>query len=164
MHKYQLINLSGQFCYLTGEGEVNNAVELFVDNKFEALLYHIEKDNIKWLANDEYKTSELIKEFIIHYNSKIRKYMPLYNKFADKLEEILVMYYDKLSFDGKLKLVKDMLIVADTGAGRIKLEITANNTKISFGEHGRLVKTIYPQEVEWINASRTGMYSSVCKY
>lgn len=160
VHKFQLLKLNGHKCYLTGENEVNNAVELIIDSRFEKLLYQIENNNIRKLQEDESKTVEDIKAFILHYNDKIRKFMPLYSKFADKLDEILQKHFDNMSFENKLKLVKDMLVVANTGAGRVALD-----KSIGGGEYGRLSgKTIYPNEVEWINNSRTGLYSSVNKY
>ncbi|MEG2688383.1 MAG: type II CRISPR RNA-guided endonuclease Cas9, partial [Clostridia bacterium] len=147
----QLINFDGHLCYVTGEGEINNAVELFVDPKFEKLLYMIEKDSIR-IIKDKQTTSQQIKdeaisqqikEFIIHYNYKIRKHMPLFANFADKLDNILAEFYNDMTIESKIKLVKEMLVVSKSGAGRFDLD-----KQLGGGTFGRLSKTIYPDKVE----------------
>lgn len=76
--------------------------------------------------------------------------MPLYSDFANKLEEILSNRYDNLSFKEKCELVKNMLIVVDTGAGVYHYE----------GHYyGKIRKTLTPKKILFIDESCTGLYS-----
>ncbi len=152
---FQLLKVDGHLCYLTGEGELNNAVELIVDSKFEQLLYNVEKNKLK----DDEKTSLVMKEFALHYCDIIRNCMPLYIKFADKIVSIVEENFDALSIEEKKNLIKAMLIVADTGAGRASID-----KNLGGGEFGRLSKKIVPNKVEWINNSCTGLYSTINYY
>ena len=62
-------------------------------------------------------------------------------------------------WEEKRKLIKDMLTVTQTGAGRIDLE-----KKYGGGTYGRMDgKVILPDEVTWIDRSITGLRERVRK-
>ncbi len=153
IHKYQLVLNEGQLCYVTGTRELNNATELYVNAKFERMLYHIEQGNKRALEENREKYVEEIKEFISHYNFIVRSKMPLYAKFADKLEEIVEKYYDNMTYEEKIQLVKDMLTVSNTGAGRIEMD-----KKFGGGGYGRLIKSVDIKNAVFIDNSCTGLY------
>lgn len=180
VYKYQKVIVDGQLCYIAGAAELNNATELYVDSKYEKMLYAIEKDDYNELnkhyqietdnidnaetmdggditaKRDNINYDHLMKEFIEHYNYIIRKRMPLYSKFADKLDEILEKYYSDMTLNDKVGLIKNMLTVANTGAGRFDLD-----KKYGGGTYGRLARAIYPDEIKYIDDSCTGLYSTL---
>ena len=150
IYKYQKIVMDGQTCYISGTKEQNNAQEFYVDAKYERMLFEIEKDKKEDLIKSMNKYENLIKSFIIDYCKFIKCKMPLYSDFANKLEEILSNRYDNLSFKEKCELVKNMLIVADTGAGVYHYE----------GHYyGKIRKTLTPKKILFIDESCTGLYS-----
>ena len=150
IYKYQKIVMDGQTCYISGTKEQNNAQEFYVDAKYERMLFEIEKDKKEDLVKSMDKYENLIKSFIIDYCKFIKCKMPLYSDFANKLEEILSNRYDNLSFKEKCELVKNMLIVADTGAGVYHYE----------GHYyGKIRKTLTPKKILFIDESCTGLYS-----
>lgn len=150
IYKYQKIVMNGQTCYISGTKEQNNAQEFYVDAKYERMLFEIEKDKKEDLIKSMNKYENLIKSFIIDYCKFIKCKMPLYSDFANKLEEILSNRYDNLSFKEKCELVKNMLIVADTGAGVYHYE----------GHYyGKIRKTLTPKKILFIDESCTGLYS-----
>ena len=150
IYKYQKIVMDGQTCYISGTKEQNNAQEFYVDAKYERMLFEIEKDKKEDLIKSMDKYENLIKSFIIDYCKFIKCKMPLYSDFANKLEEILSNRYDNLSFKEKCELVKNMLIVVDTGAGVYHYE----------GHYyGKIRKTLTPKKILFIDESCTGLYS-----
>ena len=151
IYKYQKIVMNGQKCFIAGTRELNNATELYVKAKYEKLLYLAERDRLVKEWEDSF--DGLIREFIDDYSFIVRKTMPLYANFADKLREIKEKYFDEMSIVRKAALIKEMLTVSNTGAGRISLD-----KELGGGNYGRLMKTIYPEEIIWTDESATGLY------
>lgn len=153
IYKYQKIVMDGQICYISGTKELNNAQELYADSKYERMLFEIEKDKKEELLKGKDKYENLIKEFIIDYCKFINEKMPLYSNFAHKLSEVLTKYFEILSYEEKTSLVKNMLQVSNTGAGRFDLD-----KKLGGGTFGRLNKTV-TKDIILIDESCTGLYS-----
>lgn len=153
IYKYQKIVFDGQICYISGTKELNNAQELYADSKYERMLFEIEKDKKEELLKGKDKYENLIKEFIIDYCKFINEKMPLYSNFAHKLSEVLTKYFEILSYEEKTNLVKNMLQVSNTGAGRFDLD-----KKLGGGTFGRLNKTV-TKDIILIDESCTGLYS-----
>lgn len=153
IYKYQKIVFDGQICYISGTKELNNAQELYADSKYERMLFEIEKDKKEELLKGKDKYENLIKEFIIDYCKFINEKMPLYSNFAHKLSEVLTKYFEILSYEEKTSLVKNMLQVSNTGAGRFDLD-----KKLGGGTFGRLNKTV-TKDIILIDESCTGLYS-----
>lgn len=153
IYKYQKIVFDGQTCYISGTKEQNNAQELYVNAKYERMLFEIEKDKKEELLNGKDKYENLIKEFVIDYCKFINEKMPLYSNFAEKLSEVLTKYFESMSYEEKTNLVKNMLQVSNTGAGRFDLD-----KKLGGGTFGRLNKTV-TKDIILIDESCTGLYS-----
>lgn len=170
--KFQKIIYNGHSCYITGEDELNNAFEFYVKPEYEKMLYQIDKYNaskkdveeakrtFKELEKSQTEYTSLIKNFIKDYCFVVRKTMPLYENFADKCDNILNEYYDKMKFEDKIDFVINMLKVSNTGAGRFDIPKEFGGGSAM----GRLSgKTINPNEVTWIDLSCTGLYEKVVK-
>lgn len=154
IYKYQKIVFDGQICYISGTKELNNAQELYVDSKYERMLFEIEKDKKEELLKGKDKYENLIKEFIIDYCKFINEKMPLYSNFAHKLSEVLTKYFGIMSYEEKTSLVKNMLQVSNTGAGRFDLD-----KKLGGGTFGRLNNKTVTKDIILIDESCTGLYS-----
>ena len=158
IYKYQKIVMDGQTCYISGTKELNNAQELYVDSKYERMLFEIEKDKKEELLKGKDKYENLIKEFIIDYCKFINEKMPLYSNFAHKLSEVLTKYFGIMSYEEKTSLVKNMLQVSNTGAGRFDLD-----KKLGGGTFGRLNNKTVTKDIILIDESCTGLYSEMKK-
>ena len=154
IYKYQKIVFDGQICYISGTKELNNAQEFYVDSKYERMLFEIEKDKKEELLKGKDKYENLIKEFIIDYCKFINEKMPLYSNFAHKLSEVLTKYFGIMSYEEKTNLVKNMLQVSNTGAGRFDLD-----KKLGGGTFGRLNNKTVTKDIILIDESCTGLYS-----
>lgn len=157
IYKYQKIVMDGQICYISGTKEQNNAQEFYVDAKYERMLFEIEKDKKEELLKAKDKYENLIKEFVIDYCKFINEKMPLYSNFAEKLSEVLTKYFESMSYEEKTNLVKNMLQVSNTGAGRFSLD-----KKLGGGSFGRLRYKI-TEDIFLIDESCTGLYSEMKK-
>ena len=154
IYKYQKIVFDGQICYISGTKELNNAQEFYVDSKYERMLFEIEKDKKEELLKGKDKYENLIKEFIIDYCKFINEKMPLYSNFAHKLSEVLTKHFGIMSYEEKTSLVKNMLQVSNTGAGRFDLD-----KKLGGGTFGRLNNKTVTKDIILIDESCTGLYS-----
>ena len=154
VYKYQLINYEGQQCYISGTAELQNASEIYVNPKFEKLLWLVDKGKIDVLSNEKERYNELIKEFIPHICFIIRKKQPLYARMADKLEQIKTEYLDVMIMEEKVRLLSDVMKVCSAGSGVINID-----KKYGGEPFGRLNKTIYPDQIDWIDMPLTGLYT-----
>lgn len=165
VRKYQTLYYNGQLCYIAGESELQNAVEMFVNAKFERLLYLAEqrkktlasgKNAARWDAvydADKAKNDSLFEELLIHFAGKIDRFCPMYGGFAQRLRIIADEQASTMSTEEKLKLLADIMIVTQSGPGRIELD-----KKYGGGSFGRLKdKTVYPDKVIWVDLSLTGL-------
>lgn len=152
----------GQLCYIASENEVQNAEEVYFNDKFEKLLYLCEK-NIEAIEeacekDPDCKYPELMKEFVKHYCYVVKLRLPMFEGFAQKLLDALSSgVYDQLTVREKAELINHMLIVSHSGAARVKI-----NAKLGGSEVGRLGgKTIDPTVVDWIDMPLTGLYTRI---
>ena len=164
VRKYQPIVYKGHRCYIAGESELQNAVELFVNPKFEEIIYIAEQRRnatatgrtTRWDAQYDARkerNDELFVELLIHVAGKIERFDPLYSEFAKRLVYIANELAEAMSTEEKLRFVNDMLTVTAAGPGRIDLD-----KKYGGGQFGRLSgKTIYPSQVTWLDMSLTGL-------
>lgn len=162
IYKYQLIEYEGQHCYISGKMELNNATELYVNPKYEKLLYLIENrdksHNMAQLKKDEEKYNNLIKEFLIYYAGIVEKNCKLYDYIAKNMLKIANEDYGKYTYDDKLNYIWELLKALSPSATLGKL---GNYGETNFA--GKLKKTIFPQEVDWIDNSCTGLYFAITK-
>lgn len=161
IYRNQKINYKGHLCYITAASELNNAVELCVEPKYEKMLYLIEKGNIEVLSGDQFEHyDKLMQNFVDYYCTEVDEKMPLFKSVVARFIEIKDKYWDNMTVEEKVDLIRKMLIVSKTDAGRIDID-----KKFGGGSGlGRLSgKTIYPNEVEWIDMSCTGLYCNVRK-
>lgn len=159
VYKYQLIEFNGQKCYIAGDSEVQNATQLIVDPQYEKLLWICSKEENRISPKEIEKIVEQTPRFIEHYCSKIDRFFPEFAKFASVLRNIAAEKLDDMEWGAKRKLINDMLVVTQAGAGRIDLD-----KKLGGGSYGRLSgKTILPDKVKWIDRSITGLHERVRK-
>ena len=150
---------NGQKCYIAGDSEVQNATQLIVDPQYEKLLWICSKEENRISPKEIEKIVEQTPRFIEHYCSKIDKFFPEFAKFASVLRNIAAEKLDDMEWGAKRKLINDMLVVTQAGAGRIDLD-----KKLGGGSYGRLSgKTILPDKVKWIDRSITGLHERVRK-
>lgn len=184
IYKQQLVRTQGQLCYITSDNELNNAQEVYVDKKYERMLWLIDKEmsGVVIINNSEKFVSSfmpLIKEFIADYVKIINQYLPYYNGIADNLSKALAenqienMQYnfkknvveENATDENLAKLTKEhcndvinmlcqMLTIVSCGACRVDKFVVG-------GGGSRLAKTINPEKVEWIDRSYTGLYETV---
>ena len=164
MRKYQPIVYKGHICYVAGESELQNAVELFVNPKFEEIIYIAEQRRnaaatgrtTRWDAQFDARkerNDELFVELLTHVAGKIERFDPLYSEFAKRLVGVAHECAEAMSTEEKLRFITDMLTVTAAGPGRIALD-----KKYGGGQFGRLNgKTIYPAQVIWLDMSLTGL-------
>lgn len=153
IYKYQLIEYKGQLCYITGTMELNNARQLTVNKKFERLLWLLEQDKTDEIKSKTDEYDPLIKEFIVYYAGKLRKFYPIVAKFADVLDWIITEKFNDMTAEEKISLIKKMMILTAPGPGVIRLQTQAGKEE----PFGRLSFNIYPDEVVWIDRSITGL-------
>lgn len=164
VRKYQPIVYKGHLCYVAGESELQNAVELFVNPKFEEIIYIAEQRRnaaatgrtTRWDAQFDARkerNDELFVELLINVAGKIERFDPLYSEFAKRLVGVAHECAEAMSTEEKLRFITDMLTVTAAGPGRIALD-----KKYGGGQFGRLSgKTIYPAQVIWLDMSLTGL-------
>lgn len=153
VYKYQLIKYKGQLCYITGTMELNNAQQLTVNKKYEKLLWLIDQNKKDEIVNNFEDYSDIIKEFIPYYMAKLKKFYPIVEKFSEVLDWILNEKLNTMPEEEQIELIKKMLTLTSAGPGQIKMQ-TKSGKEAPFG---RLSFNIYPDEVEWINRSITGL-------
>ena len=153
VRKYQPIVYGGQRCRIVAESEIQNATELYVSADYERLLYAAEKNDIKAYERDAEKNDALFMAFVEHYCSKVRRFYPLYERFADKMEYICANKFPVDNTEEKLKLLRYMMLITNTNSKALSME-----AKYGGGQFGRLNgKTIYPAQVIWLDMSLTGL-------
>ena len=159
VYKYQMVKFNGQRCYIAGDSELQNATQLIIDSCYERLLWLCDKQTQNVSVKDRELIDRKTREFIDYYCAKIDKFFPEYARFATVLRNIAGEHLEHMTWEEKRKLIKDMLTVTQTGAGRIDLE-----KKYGGGTYGRMVgKVILPDEVTWIDRSITGLRERVRK-
>lgn len=165
VRKFQPLIYKGQYCFIAGVDELQNAVEMYVSPKFEKLLYLAEqrkktvaagKNATRWDREydaDKENNDALFDELLLHFAGKIERFCPLYVDLAQKLRSIVGEMSASITTEEKLCLLLDIMTVTQSGPGRAKL-----NEKFGNREFGRLPgKTVYPDRVTWIDISLTGL-------
>ena len=159
--KFQLIDYNGHLCYISGTMELQNAAEIFVKPEFEELLYLVEKGRLDVLKGEKSLRkdgntcdySAKISALLTHLSFVIRSKQPLYAKLADKLEEIRDKYLSEMTMEEKVKLIGDVMKVCSPGSGVINID-----KKYGGEPFGRINRNIFPDQVEWIDKSVTGLF------
>jgi len=101
---------------------------------------------------------DLAQEFLIEYVDKVEKYYPLFKSVAQKVREFSQNGFIALDRKDKCQYIANLLIVTARGSGRVDMPQNWNGGS----SWGRLKdKTIVPNQVDWINQSITGYYTSV---
>lgn len=164
VRKYQLIVYKGHPCYIAGESELQNAVELYVNPKFEEMIYIAEQRKkavaagrtaaywIEQFDRQKADSDAIFRELLTHVAGKLERFSPLYAEFAKRLMSIAFEHTATMSAEEKLRFITDMLTVTAAGPGRIDMD-----KKYGGGQFGRLERTIKPTEVVWVDASLTGL-------
>lgn len=165
IRKYQLVECDGQRCYISGKADIQNATELYVNARYEKLLWLADvqkaKASSKNLAVYQLHCEEydaLFEEFVDYYCNKVRKYYPLFAKLADKLQKNKTTVL-QLPVEKKLDLLSLMMKVASSGAGRTKL-----SAELGGGEFGRIEKVLSPESLIWIDLSLTGLHCKISDF
>ena len=153
VRKFQPVIYGGQLCRIVAEGEIQNATELYVSSAYERLLYIADKNDVKAYERDVEKNDAMFMDFAEHYCSKVRRFYPLYERFADKVEYICANKFPVGDTAEKLKLLRYMMLITNTNSKALSLDANYGG-----GQFGRLNgKTIYPSEVVWVDVSLTGL-------
>lgn len=163
--KYQLIRYGGQLVYVKSDNELSNAQQLIVNKKYHKLLSVIEnelKSDKKEKTFDRANLIEnadlLAKEFVCDYVERVEKYYPLFANINLKVKEFLDNGFNELTLAEKCQYISYLLIVTQQGPGRVTVDKKYNGGS----EWGRLKnKTIIPSNVDWINQSITGYYTTI---
>lgn len=178
IYKYQLIRYDGHLCYVVSASELINAVQLVVDKKYNLMLYCLaHPDMVIDLKHTDRPTERislrrsqelfepLMKEFLLQYADKLERIYPLYNKIAKMVREYVVSdNFDKLPYiaeqdkqKGKNDFILDMLKISKAASSTLDMKGYTNfGGATSFSRLNG--KTIYSDEVEWIDTSVTGFY------
>lgn len=178
IYKYQLIRYDGHLCYIVSASELINAVQLVVDKKFNLMLYCLaHPDMVIELRHTDRPTERislrrgqelfepLMKEFLLQYADKLEKLYPLYAKITKMVRDYVVSgNFDKLPYltekdkqKGKNDFIIDMLKVSKAVSSQLDMRGYIDfDGATSFSRLAS--KTIYSNEVEWIDTSVTGFY------
>lgn len=168
--KYQLVEYDGQLCYISGQKDLQNAVELYVTPKYEELLWLADAKKqaqtakrstekyLKAYEKESAKMDALLCEFVDYYCDKLTKHYPFYKNFAETLQK----QKDKLlqfEIKEKLDLLSKMMIVTSSGPGRITLD-----KELGGGSFGRIQKTLSPDKATFIDLSLTGLHCKTSSF
>lgn len=163
---------------ISSKVEVINAVQLVVDKKYNLMLYCLaHPDMIIDLKHTDRPTERislrrsqelfepLMKAFLLQYVEKLEKLYPLYERIAKMVRDYVVSgNFDKLPYipetdqqKGKCAFILDMLNLTKTVNSQLDMGKYADfEGKKGFGKLNS--RTIYRDEVEWIDTSVTGFY------
>ena len=165
--KFQLIRYQGQLVYIVSDNELSNAQQLTVDRKYSKMLSLIEKElksdkkekTFSAAANIE-NFDVISKNFVCDYVERVNKYYPLFKAIAQKVKEFVEDGFDSLEAKDKCQYIANLLVVTARGSGRVDMPKPWNGGS----SWGRLSgKTVQYNEVDWINQSITGYYTSTVK-
>ncbi len=173
----QQIILGGQLVYIVSQSEVNNAVQMVVDQKYEKLLYIVEQfaktKNIEIINEKKHyniksglkkeiekiSQSDLTDEFVLYFINKINKHYPLNIAIAKKIKDYYTEKGVNLSIYEKLNFINELIKI--TTAGPRLANLKEYGLSVAAGKLNG--KTIDCQQVSWVHQSITGLYSVVEK-
>lgn len=119
--RHQAIHYKGQLCYLSSSGEVFNGVEfkMCVEGmeKFKEtlnIIYNHAKGNL-----DE----SLVNELVSYILKRMKEAYPLYQSEREKITSFIEGgYFDPLTIDEKVRLIRQLFIVLSASPGRADLK------------------------------------------
>lgn len=153
--KYQLVEYEGQEVYLISEGELQNATQLIIDDKYKNLIYMISEDKIERIdAEDKEKYESLAIEYFDYFIKKLIDHYPLYDKLSEDIKSSREDFV-KFSLEVKIEFIKEMIKI--TQVNSLRGNFTSFKTEIKSASVGRLQRKLNLKDAVFIDKSITGL-------
>lgn len=155
--KYQYVIHNGHPVYIASMNEVNNAKQLYVDKKYQKIMYDI----IKKKVEDNEENNKILIELYDHINKKIGDEYPLFASIHNKFN-LARDGFINLEVSEKAEFIEQMIKITSPAA--VNGNFQKFNIKPLTSREGRLNIKVNPNNLLIIDKSITGVFEKVSKY